>query len=59
MVLTSGSGAEIYRGIGAIVLGGLTLSSLLTTYVVPCLFVLLTRLRWALRGGRPATDAAA
>ena len=52
MVLTSGSGAEIYRGIGAIVLGGLTLSSLLTTYVVPCLFVLLTRLRWAFQGRR-------
>ena len=46
MVVFPGSGSELYRGVGAVVLGGLALSTVLTLYVVPCLFVLL----WKLRG---------
>lgn len=45
MVVFPGSGSELYRGVGAIVLGGLALSTVLTLYVVPCLFTLLWRLR--------------
>lgn len=45
MVVFPGSGAELYRGVGAIVLGGLALSTLLTLYVVPTLFTLLWRMR--------------
>ena len=45
MVVFSGSGSELYRGVGAIVLGGLALSTVLTLYVVPSLFTLLWRLR--------------
>lgn len=45
MVLFSGSGSELYRGVGAIVLGGLALSTVLTVYVVPCFFTLLWRSR--------------
>ena len=45
MVVFSGSGAELYRGVGAVVLGGLALSTVLTLYVVPSLFTLLWRLR--------------
>lgn len=45
MVVVPGSGSELYRGVGAIVLGGLTLSTLLTIYVVPALFTLIWRLR--------------
>jgi HAE1 family hydrophobic/amphiphilic exporter-1 len=45
MVLFPGSGSELYRGVGAIVLGGLALSTVLTLYVVPAAFVLLWRLR--------------
>lgn len=48
MVVSPGSGAELYRGVGAVVLGGLALSTLLTIYVVPSLFSLL----WRLRGTR-------
>lgn len=44
-VLTGGSGSELYRGIGTIVLGGLALSTLLALFVVPSLFVLLWRAR--------------
>ncbi|MFV8751877.1 efflux RND transporter permease subunit [Nannocystaceae bacterium ST9] len=45
MVVVPGSGSELYRGVGAIVLGGLALSTLLTIYVVPALFTLIWRLR--------------
>ncbi len=38
MVVAPGAGSELYRGIGAIVLGGLALSSVLTLIVVPCLY---------------------
>jgi len=48
LVLFPGSGSELYRGVGAIVLGGLALSTLLSLFVVPCLFSLL----WRLRGAR-------
>jgi HAE1 family hydrophobic/amphiphilic exporter-1 len=45
MVLSSGAGAELYRGVGAIVLGGLTLSTMLVVFVIPALFTMLYRLR--------------
>ncbi len=45
MVIFSGSGSELYRGVGAIVLGGLLLSTVLTLFVVPTAFTLLWRLR--------------
>jgi len=45
MVVSPGSGSELYRGVGAVVLGGLALSTVLTLYVVPSLFALLWRLR--------------
>ncbi|PRQ04414.1 Multidrug resistance protein MdtB [Enhygromyxa salina] len=45
MVVSPGSGSELYRGVGAIVLGGLALSTVLTLYVVPSLFTLLWRAR--------------
>jgi HAE1 family hydrophobic/amphiphilic exporter-1 len=45
MVVFSGSGSELYRGVGAIVLGGLLVSTLLTLFVVPSAFTLLWRLR--------------
>lgn len=46
MIIFSGSGSELYRGVGAIVLGGMALSTVLTIFVVPSAFVLL----WSLRG---------
>lgn len=45
LVMASGYGSELYRGVGAIVLGGLGLSTVLTLYVVPATFTLLWRLR--------------
>ncbi|HWL93001.1 MAG TPA: efflux RND transporter permease subunit, partial [Phycisphaerae bacterium] len=40
LVIRPGSGAEMYRGIGAVVLGGLTLSTLFTMLVVPAMLSL-------------------
>ena len=40
-----GAGSELYRGVGAILLGGLFLSTILTLFVVPSLFSLIWRLR--------------
>ncbi|MEM9460476.1 MAG: efflux RND transporter permease subunit [Myxococcota bacterium] len=45
LVVFPGSGAELYRGVGAVVLGGLVLSTVLTLYVVPSVFVVLWRVR--------------
>jgi len=45
MVLFTGSGSELYRGVGAIVLGGLALSTALSLFLVPTVFTGLWRLR--------------
>ncbi len=45
MVLFPGSGSELYRGVGSVVLGGLTLATALTLFVVPSLFALIWRIR--------------
>jgi HAE1 family hydrophobic/amphiphilic exporter-1 len=39
MVLSTGSGSELYRGLGSILLGGLAMSTLFTLFVIPCLLV--------------------
>ena len=37
LVLAPGAGSEIYRGLGAVILGGLALSTFLTIFLIPCL----------------------
>ena len=37
LVLSTGSGSELYRGLGSILLGGLALSTLLTLFVIPAM----------------------
>ncbi len=47
LVLAPGAGSELYRGLGAVVVGGLSLSAVLTLLIIPPLLSLLT---WKLRG---------
>jgi HAE1 family hydrophobic/amphiphilic exporter-1 len=37
MVITTGSGSELYRGLGSILLGGLAMSTMFTLFVIPSL----------------------
>lgn len=53
LVIFPGSGSELYRGVGAVVLGGLGLSTALTLFLVPAVFSLLWRVRRRLV---PATE---
>ena len=39
LVISTGSGSELYRGLGSILLGGLALSTLFTLFVIPALLV--------------------
>ncbi|MFQ5901393.1 MAG: efflux RND transporter permease subunit, partial [Thermodesulfobacteriota bacterium] len=45
LVLFTGPGSELYRGIGSVVLGGLLFSTIFTLFLVPALFSLLMDLR--------------
>ncbi len=45
LVLFPGSGSELYRGVGGVVLGGLAMSTFLSIFVVPALFTTLWRVR--------------
>lgn len=41
LVVVNGAGAELYRGLGSVVLGGLVVSTLFTLFLVPSLFSLM------------------
>lgn len=45
LVLMPGSGSELYRGLGSVVVGGLVVSTLFTLVVVPLLFSLVLDIR--------------
>lgn len=47
LVLASGAGSELYRGIGSVVLGGLMLSTVFTLLLVPSVFSLM--MDWKLK----------
>jgi HAE1 family hydrophobic/amphiphilic exporter-1 len=48
LVLFPGAGSELYRGLGAVVLGGLIVSTLFTLFLVPALFTLTLEAKEAL-----------
>jgi len=45
LVLAPGAGAEVYRGLGAVVIGGLLVSTLFTLFLVPALLSLVMAAR--------------
>ena len=44
LVLIPGSGSELYRGLGSVVIGGLSLSAILTLAIIPPLLGMVTSL---------------
>ena len=50
LVLSPGAGSELYRGLGAVVLGGLLVSTAFTLFVVPAVFILMMDLKDGLTG---------
>jgi HAE1 family hydrophobic/amphiphilic exporter-1 len=48
LALGQGSGAELYRGLGAVLLGGLILSTVFTLFFIPALFSFLQDIKKAL-----------
>ena len=50
LVLFPGAGSELYRGLGAVVLGGLAISTVFTLILVPTLFSLMMEVKNWLRG---------
>ncbi len=50
LVVFPGAGSELYRGLGSVVVGGLSLSAVLTLLIIPPLLALVTR------SGEPASD---
>ncbi len=60
LVLFPGAGSELYRGLGAVVLGGLTLSTLFTLFLIPAVFTLTENiLSWFARPEPPDDGAVA
>ncbi|MCA9303128.1 MAG: efflux RND transporter permease subunit, partial [Phycisphaerales bacterium] len=59
LVLVPGSGSEMYRGIGSVVVGGLLVSTFFTLLLVPILFSLVIDMRMGTRPrGAPVVDEA-
>ncbi len=62
LVLFPGAGSELYRGLGSVVVGGLSLSALLTLLLVPPMMAILVapleNRRRARGGGLPQDDSA-
>ncbi|GAB4272786.1 MAG: efflux RND transporter permease subunit [Deferrisomatales bacterium] len=50
LVLLPGAGSELYRGIGAVVVGGLAVSTVFTLFLVPAVLSLFLDLAGAIRG---------
>jgi len=50
LVVAPGAGSELYRGLGAVILGGLTVSTLFSLILVPVVFSLTLDLQHWLRG---------
>lgn len=51
LVIFSGSGSEIYRGLGAVIIGGLVFSTLISLFVIPSLLLFFIQREKAQKGG--------
>ena len=55
LVIMSGAGSELYRGLGSVVLGGLLVSTVFTLVVVPAMFTLFLDFQRWLRAAEAST----
>ena len=44
LVLFPGSGSELYRGLGSVILGGIAISTIFTVFVIPSILVFVIRI---------------
>jgi HAE1 family hydrophobic/amphiphilic exporter-1 len=51
LVLAPGAGSELYRGLGAVIIGGLVIATVFTLFLVPTLFSLTLEAKSLLLGG--------
>jgi hydrophobic/amphiphilic exporter-1 (mainly G- bacteria), HAE1 family len=58
LVIFAGAGSELYKGLGSVVLGGLTLSAVLTLLIIPPLLALLLGRKEAAESEGQPVDAA-
>lgn len=56
LAIGGGTGSELYRGLGATVVGGLAVSTLFTLFLVPTLLSLVQDVQWYLGGRTWKTD---
>lgn len=59
LVLVTGAGSEVYRGLGSVVVGGLAVSTVFTLFLVPAVFSLVMDARALVRGRREPVVAEA
>jgi HAE1 family hydrophobic/amphiphilic exporter-1 len=57
LVLMPGSGSELYRGLGAVVVGGLLVSTIFTLILVPIVLSLLFNIREKLAAAKDAVSS--
>ena len=57
LVVMSGAGSELYRGLGSVVLGGLLVSTVFTLIVIPAIFTLVLDLQAFLRREAPGVES--
>lgn len=58
LVLVTGPGSEIYRGLGSVVVGGLAVSTIFTLFLVPAVFSIVMDIRAAVLRTLRGTDEA-
>jgi HAE1 family hydrophobic/amphiphilic exporter-1 len=44
LVVFPGSGSELYRGLGSVILGGIAISTIFTVFVIPSILVFVIRM---------------
>lgn len=56
LVLFPGAGSELYRGLGSVLLGGLSLSTIFTLFFIPAVFVLFVEMQQAMFPPHPTPE---